>query len=158
MTVEGPQLPEDRVACVSQALERAEELRRARSYNEGIRLLVDALQYGLEKAKIYYRLGNLYIDAGDLTRAEYAYKRALEVDPKHANAMHNLAVVYKRQKKVSLFVKTYKTAQRMELVGSHAPPLAAGDKARLRRVGLRILLGVLGGGLVLLVVLLIVLR
>ena len=158
MSTESPKSPEERVACVEEGLARAEELRKARSYNEGIRLLVDVLQYGLEKAKIYYRLGNLYVDAGDLARAEYAYKRALEVDPKHTNAMHNLAVVYKRQKKVSLFVKTYKQAQRMALRRPHSPPLAPSDKVRLRRLGLRIILGVVAGGLLFLVVLLIVLR
>ena len=149
MSAIGPTTPEEKAACVEEALERAEELRRARSHDEGIHLLVDALQYGLDKARIYYCLGNLYIDAGDLGRAEYAYKRVLEIDPDHVNATHNLAIVYKRQKKISLFVKTYKKAQRMET----RRPRRGGTshEAHGRRMRLRILAGALLGGLLLLV-------
>ena len=154
MNMPAPTTPEEKAAFVEQALQRAEELRRAHSHNEGIHLLVDALQYGLEKARIYHRLGNLYVDAGDLGRAEYAYKRALDVDPGHANAMHNLAIVYKRQKKVSLFVKTYKKAQRMEIRALGSKPTLQDATAHARRWRIRIIAGILGAAVFLLVFLL----
>jgi len=94
---------------------------------------------------IYYRLGNLYIDGGDLNRAEYAYKRALEVEPHYVNAMHNLAIVYKRQKKISLYVKTYKKSQRMELRYPRNVNLSVKKKNRLRRLSLKVLLWLLAG-------------
>ncbi len=129
--------PEEQERFVTDALTRAEELRRRGKFDEGIHLLVEALKYGIKKEAIYFRLGNIYIDSGDLSRAEYAYKRALEVDPHHVNAMHNLSVVYKRQGKISLFVKTYKKAQRMELRHPRNIPLSPEEKRHLRLLGIR---------------------
>jgi len=136
---------EEQEAFVAEALDRAEALRRRKDYKAGISLLVEALKYGIDKAMIYYRLGNLYIDGGDLNRAEYAYKRALEVEPHYANAMHNLAIVYKRQKKISLYVKTYKKSQRMELRHPRNVNLSVKKKNRLRRLSLKVLLWLLAG-------------
>jgi len=136
---------EEQEAFVTEALDRAEALRRRKDYKAGISLLVEALKYGIDKAMIYYRLGNLYIDGGDLNRAEYAYKRALEVEPHYANAMHNLAIVYKRQKKISLYVKTYKKSQRMELRHPRNINLSVKKRNRLRRLSLKVLLWLLAG-------------
>ncbi|MEW5825497.1 MAG: tetratricopeptide repeat protein [Candidatus Bipolaricaulota bacterium] len=110
-----PRPGEGRAGLVARALDLAESLRQDGERGEAIRTLLDALDHGEQRAQIYYRLGNLYVDGGDLGRAEYAYRRALEVDPRHVNAMHNLAVVYKRQSKVALFVKTYRESQRLAL-------------------------------------------
>jgi len=140
-----PETGEERVAFVQDAMTRADGLRRGKQFKEAIELLVDALQYGVEKAAVYYRLGNVYFDGGDLARAEYAYNRALEVDPRHANAMHNLAVVYKRQKKISQYVKTYKKAQRMALRHPRNPDLSPGDRRRIRLLSTRVFLWILGG-------------
>lgn len=121
-----------------EALERAEELRREGKYREGIELLVEALKYGIEKPMIYFRLGNLYFDAGDLSRAEYAYKRAIEEDPKFASAYHNLGVVYRRQGKIGLSVKMLKKARRLELLfpRSKREELSMVEKRTLLRLGL----------------------
>jgi len=127
-----PTTREEQERYVQHALARAEELRKQRNYQEGISLLVDALQYGVEKAQLYYRLGNIYFDGGDLGRAEYVYKRALEVDPHHVNAMHNLAVVYKQQQKISLYVKTYKKSQRLALRFPRTSSITPEQKKRLR--------------------------
>ena len=137
--------PAEQEQIVADALARAEEYRKRKEFKEGIHLLVEALRYGINKAMIYYRLGNIYIDAGDLSRAEYAYKRALEIDPHHVNAMHNLAVVYKRQGKISLYVKTYKKSQRMEIRHPRAVPLTPEAKRRLHRFGWQGFLLALGG-------------
>jgi tetratricopeptide (TPR) repeat protein len=144
---------EEQAAFVREAIEKADGLRREKQHKEAISLLVEALQYGIDKANLYYRLGNVYIDGSDLARAEYAYKRALEVDPKHVNAMHNLAVVYKRQKKISLYVKTYKKSQRMALRYPKNVNLSKGEKRRIRFLSARMLLWIIGGfGLVALLI------
>ena len=144
---------EEQVAFVRDAIARADELRRDKQYKEGIALLVEALQYGIEKADLYYRLGNVYFDGGDLGRAEYAYNRSLEVDPKHVNAMHNLAVVYKRQNKISLYVKTFKKSQRMALRHPKRTEFTPGEKRRIRFLSLRAFAWIAGGfGLVVLLI------
>lgn len=141
---------------VESALVKAEKHRRKKEFKKGISLLVEALRYGIDKAQVYYRLGNIYIDSGDLGRAEYAYKRALDVDSHHANAMHNLAIVYKRQKKISLFVKTYKKSQRMELLHPRKTKLRQDQKKRLRRLGVKIMLAMVGLGAIIALVILVV--
>ena len=149
---------EEQETFVKQALVEAEELRKKKEYKKGIALLVEALQYGIDKAMIYYRLGNIYIDGGDLGRAEYAYKRALEVEPTHVNAMHNLAIVYKRQKKISLFVKTYKKAQRMEIKHPRKVPLTPEQKKHVQLLGIKYLVWFLGGGLIVALILFLIFR
>jgi tetratricopeptide (TPR) repeat protein len=118
---------------VRDAIVKADGHRKKKEFKDGIELLVEALRFGIEKATIYYRLGNIYVDAGDLNRAEYAYKRALEVDPHYANAMHNLAIVYKRQKKLDLYVRTYKKSQRMAIRYPRSSNLSSEVKSTLRR-------------------------
>lgn len=140
-----PQTREEQIAYVQEAMARGDKLRREKRFEEAISLLVDALQYGIDKAALYYRLGNVYFDGADLGRAEYAYNRALEVDPKYVNAMHNLAVVYKRQKKISLYVKTYKKSQRMALRYPRNPGLSSAQKRHVRLLSVRILLWIVGG-------------
>ncbi len=105
----------ERKELVGKVLERAETLRREKRYKEAIDLLVDALRYGEEKAAIYFRLGNVYFDAGDLSRAEYAYQRAIQEDPRHASAHHNLGVVYRKQGKIAESVKMLKKARSLEI-------------------------------------------
>jgi len=155
MNMEALETREEQEAFVQDALKRAEALRKKKEYKEGISLLVEALRYGIDKATIYYRLGNIYIDGDDFNRAEYAYKRALEIDPHHSNAMHNLSIVYKRQKKIALYVKTYKKSQRLELRSPRKGNLAPEQKVHLRRLSIRILLGVFAAGAI--IVLMIVL-
>lgn len=129
---------------VEAALEEAERLRREGRHQEGIDLLVEALQYGVEKAKIYFRLGNLYFDAEDLERAEYSFKRAIEHDPEHVNALHNLSVVYRRQGRIGEYVKLRKRA--LGLAGRHPQKVQLSEEQvrRARRLALKILLSGIG--------------
>jgi len=143
---------EEQVAFVRDALTRADELRKKKEYGRAISLLVDALQYGLEKAMIYYRLGNIYVDGEDLARAEYAYNRALEMDPNFVNAMHNLAVVYRRQRKMSLYVKTYKKSQRLAIKNPHKTTFNADQKRRIRGLSVRVFFWMAAGVVVILLV------
>lgn len=100
---------------MEQALAQAETLRRRKRHNEAIALLLDLLRYGEEKATIYFRLGNVYFDAGDLARAEYAYQRAIHEDSHHASAHHNLGVVYRKQGRIAESVKMLKKAQSLAI-------------------------------------------
>ncbi len=152
MNMEALETREEQEAFVQDALERAEALRKKKEYKEGISLLVEALRYGIDKATIYYRLGNIYIDGNDFNRAEYAYKRALDIDSHHSNAMHNLSIVYKRQKKITLYVKTYKKSQRMELRHPRKGNLAPEQKVHLRRLSIKILLGIFAAGAIIVLV------
>jgi len=124
----------------SQALDQAEAHRRRKEFGAGIDLLVEALKYGHEKAAIYFRLGNLYFDTGDLGRAEYAYKRAIEVDPGHPSAHHNLGVLYHRQKKIAESVRYLKKASRLEAHRSRKFEFTPEERARLKRVAWQSLL------------------
>ena len=137
-----PSTREEQESFVDAALERGEALRRSGEIDEGIRVLVDALPHQIQRAAIYFRLGNLYVDKGDLERAEDAYNCALEVDPDHANARHNLAVVYKRQKRIHLFVKTYKEIQRRPLRPSFVSTLRQHGTPRIRSYGFWLLVAV----------------
>jgi tetratricopeptide (TPR) repeat protein len=137
-----PSTREEQEAFVDAALERGEALRKSGEYDEGIRVLVAALHHQIQRAAIYFRLGNLYVDKGDLEHAEDAYHRALEVDPDHANALHNLAIVYKRQKRIHLFVKTYKEIQRRPLRPSLASTLRQRGKPFTRSYGFWLLVAV----------------
>lgn len=115
-------------------LARAEELRKAKRHKEAIDLLVELLRYGEEKATIYFRLGNVYFDAGDLRRAEYAYQRAIQEDPRHASAHHNLGVVYRKQGRIAESVKMLKKARRLEMRYPRAVELTPEQKKALWRL------------------------
>jgi tetratricopeptide (TPR) repeat protein len=153
MSIDERRTPEEQVAFVGESLEKADALRKKKEYKDAISLLVEALQYGLEKAQIYYRLGNIYIDGNDLARAEYAYNRALEVDPNLVNAMHNLAVVYRRQKKIALYVKTYKKSQRLSIKNPHKTDFNPDQKKKIRGLSRTVSLWLFGGaGLIVLLI------
>lgn len=49
------------------------------------------------KAASYFNLGNLYVEVGDAGMALLAYRRALEIDPRHSGALYNLGNFYKEQ-------------------------------------------------------------
>ncbi|MCI2426234.1 tetratricopeptide repeat protein [Candidatus Acetothermia bacterium] len=151
--IEQPKTQEEQSQLVEQALQQAEIFRKKKEYKEGIELLVDVLQYNVEKAKIYFRLGNIYFDGEDLSRAEYAYKRALEVDPNYVNAMHNLSLVYKKQKKMSQYIKTYKQAQKLSIRHPQNTTLSDDQKKAARRLARNIFLfGVAIIGVIILIV------
>lgn len=138
-------LPQPKVEA---ALEEAERLRQAGRYQEGLALLREALELGAAagqaqaRAKIYFRLGNIYFDAGDLERAEAAYKQAIALDPGHASAHHNLAVVYRRQGRIEDYIKQRKQA--LKVAGRRPVQLTAEQAEAARRLALRLFLFGLG--------------
>jgi len=142
-----PRASDQEAAFVREALEQANALREVRDFECAIHVLVQALSHGIETARIYCGLGNVYVDSDDLERAENAYKRALDVEPNFANAMHNLAVIYRRQNRYSLYVRTYKKAQRLS---SKPRPEDArsGGATRGRRTRASLFGWLLGGAIV----------
>jgi tetratricopeptide (TPR) repeat protein len=111
------QIQIQKIQQVEAALSQAKALRRAKRYNEAAELLLGALNHGVQADRILFQLGNVFFDAGDLSRAEYSYRRATEENPQHANALHNLAVVYHKQGKVAESVKLQRQAVRLGLRG-----------------------------------------
>lgn len=135
----------EREEKVSEALEKAQELRKQENYNQGIEKLTSALELGVKKDKVYYRLGNIYFDSGDLDRAEYAYKRAVEENDEHVNAQHNLAVVFRKQGKISKSVKQRKKANKIELQNPKDPDLTEDEKSYAKWFALKLILLITGG-------------
>jgi|FaiFalDrversion3_1042247.scaffolds.fasta_scaffold09938_1 tetratricopeptide (TPR) repeat protein len=132
----------ERRARVEEALRMGEELRKAKEYDKGIDILVEALQYGVEKAKIYFRLGNIYFDAGKLEHAEYAYRRAIDLDPHHINAHHNLSVVLRKQGKFSEAIRMRRLAERLAWQNPQRVQLTPEQIEQARRFARRWLIGV----------------
>ncbi|PYE51186.1 Flp pilus assembly protein TadD [Deinococcus yavapaiensis KR-236] len=58
-------------------------------------------------------IGNLFLERGELSEAEAYYRRALALNPDAPNAHHNLAVVLRKQKKVTASVRALKKSQRL---------------------------------------------
>jgi tetratricopeptide (TPR) repeat protein len=100
---------------VGKALEQASIHRKEKRFQKGRDLLLDALRYQTEEDQIYYQLGNIYYDAGALDQAEDAYQQAIEKNKEHANAHHNLSVVYKRKGRIWEFVKMKKKATKLAM-------------------------------------------
>jgi tetratricopeptide (TPR) repeat protein len=134
MEPDAPSTERECEAAVDAALVHAEVLRKSSQFAEAIRTLTEALDLGLRRATIYYRLGNTYVDRGDLERAEQSYLKALDIDPDHANARHNLAIVYRRQKRIDLFVKTSKEIRQRAMDQDLPSPLRK-LSPRTRRYG-----------------------
>lgn len=132
----------ERRARVEEALRRGEELRKAKEYDQGIDILVEALQYGVEKAKIYFRLGNIYFDAGKLDHAEYAYRRAIDIDPTHVNAHHNLSVVLRKQGKLSDAIRMKRHAERLAMQYPQQVQLTPEQIEHARRLARRWMIGI----------------
>jgi tetratricopeptide (TPR) repeat protein len=100
---------------VGKALKQASIHRKEKRFQKGIDLLLDVLRYQVKEDQIYYQLGNIYYDAGDLDQAEVVYQRAIEKNKEHANAHHNLGVVHKRKGRIWDFVKMKKKATRLAI-------------------------------------------
>lgn len=142
--------PSEKKELVNDLIEKGQELRDKENYEEGIDTLLEALEFGVKKDEVYYRLGNTFYDAGDLDRAEYSYERAIEENEKHVNAQHNLSVVYKDQGKIDKSVKQRKKANKIQIKNPKDPDLSEDSKRFARRIALKLFffltLGITGIG------------
>ena len=135
----------ERKQIVSDSLEKAKKMREKGNYEEGKEELMNALELDVNRDKVYYRLGNIYFDSGDIDRAEYAYKRSIEENEEHVNAQHNLAVVYRKQGKVGKSIKQRKKANKIELKNPKDPDLTDEERSYAKKFALKLILLILGG-------------
>ncbi len=70
---------------------------------------------------------------------------SLEMDPNYINAMHNLAVVYRRQKRMTLYVKTYKKSQRLAIKRPQQTRFDPRQKKLIRGLSGKVFLWLMGG-------------
>ena len=105
----------EKKAEVEKIIGEAKIHRGKKRFQKGRDLLLDALRYQVQEDQVYYQLGNIHYDAGDLDQAENAYQRAIEKNKEHANAHHNLSIVYKRKGRIWEFVKMKKKATRLAI-------------------------------------------
>lgn len=62
----------------------------------------------------YFELGLLYKENNDFDNAIKSFKKTIELDPKHSDALYELGVVYGRQKDYDEAIKNYKESLRIK--------------------------------------------
>lgn len=145
-------------ADVTKALEDAENCRQEGDHEKGISILSDALQYGIEQAQIYYRLGNIYFDAKKLEHAEYSYRRAIDHDALHVNAHYNLGVVYKKMGRIEEGMKMRKKANKIARQHPEKVKVSSEQIASVRSFARRLLFFGIGFVVIVILVLYILFR
>ena len=84
------------LAQPSQSLEAANQAYQDKEYEQAIRLYEEILQEGYHSEAVYYNLGNAYYREGEFGRSVLNYQRALKLDPKDENTLHNLELTKSR--------------------------------------------------------------
>jgi tetratricopeptide (TPR) repeat protein len=92
------------------------ESKRARTHFEAA-LMADARHY-----RAITNLGNLNLEAGEVTVAESRYREALNINPDYATAHNNLAAALRKQGKRSASVAALKRSQRLAMKAFSKPP------------------------------------
>lgn len=70
------------------------DLSQNRAYlDSALQFLLESVRSNPPIARFYYNLGKLFTEAGQHASAQSAYQRALQFDPKHIPALHNLALM-----------------------------------------------------------------
>ncbi|WP_252106770.1 MULTISPECIES: type IV pilus biogenesis/stability protein PilW [unclassified Halomonas] len=67
-------------------------------------------QTGQDAADAYSQLGVAYLERGNLSRALNALDRAIEIDPRHAEALQGMALVYQQQGETQLATRYFEQA------------------------------------------------
>lgn len=69
-------------------------LAEAKRYSEAADLLVESTKFWPQSAKAFNNLGEIYRRTNEPKKAEQAYLKALEINPKYADAHYNLGTFY----------------------------------------------------------------
>lgn len=69
-------------------------LAEAKRYNEGADLLTQSIRFWPQSAKAYNNLGEVYRRMKETKKAEQAYQKSLEINPKYADAHYNIGTFY----------------------------------------------------------------
>jgi tetratricopeptide (TPR) repeat protein/O-antigen ligase len=90
-----------RKETVKQYRRRASQYLKQRNYSAALEEYMKALELDPRDDWTYYRLGRLYEEWYDQTKAEEFYKKTLEINPEHSWAYYNLAKLYESQGRLS---------------------------------------------------------
>ena len=113
----------------------ARQQRAEQAYEAGDLAQASAEYEALTKAlplnsEYWFRLGNVYVRMNQPDAAADAYGHALQREPKHAKAWHNLAVVRLRQA-AAAFTRSAESAQGIDSMLQHQSTSMADGIARL---------------------------
>lgn len=90
---------------------KAHVLNKLQWYGEAIDACKHALSLGLHKAWVYNSMGRAYMEGfSNFEYALFAFKKAIEIDPRHYWAYYNKGVVYHRTRRYGLALEAYDQA------------------------------------------------
>ncbi|HZR45997.1 MAG TPA: tetratricopeptide repeat protein, partial [Candidatus Manganitrophaceae bacterium] len=69
-------------------------LAEAKRYSEAAELLAQSTKFSPQSAKAFNNLGEVYRRSNEAKKAEQAYLKAIEINPKYADAHYNLGTLY----------------------------------------------------------------
>lgn len=96
---------------------------------------LSALDFDARHYRAITNLGNLDLEAGELSLAEGRYRQALGINPEYATAHNNLAAALRRQGKRSESVAALKRSQRLAMKSfSRSPSRADGSGPALPKL------------------------
>jgi len=120
--------PEKKIVKKDRAITRARVMHPEEFYNQGVDALkakdegkaLDLFKKAIAKNEkrsepapltdAHYNMGAISLARGDLDGAELAFKIVLKQDPKHRDALLNLGVVFKEQKRYAEAIGHYRAA------------------------------------------------
>jgi len=90
--------------------ETAVRLLRESRYEPAIKLLVQVTERAPEATAAYIDLGMAYASTGDLDHAEASLRKALELNPRHPDALNELGLVQRREGQFAQARASYEAA------------------------------------------------
>jgi len=91
-------------------LRKADIAMARKQWTEAKKCLIQSLANSRDEFQISLKLAQVYLESGDVKRAEMLYKRLLEVDPNNASIYTNLAKIYTTKKYYKEAVQAYVNA------------------------------------------------
>ena len=83
---------------IDEKFNAANKLYNSTKYLEGIEIYENILTEGWESSDLYYNLGNAYFRQNQIGQSIWAYHKALKMDPRSSDLIHNLEIVNARIK------------------------------------------------------------
>jgi len=114
--VQEPPLTPEQQKEIDALMARAQKALDENNLKEAIEAHKACIEIAPKHAKFHYYLGNLYLKQGDLERAHFEYRQALDLNPGLAGAYNNLGVTYESMGRVEDAMAAYQEAIR---VGDH---------------------------------------
>lgn len=86
---------------------KAEMAMAKQQWNEAKKLLIQSLTQTREEMPVSLKLASVYMESGDLHRAEELYKRLAEMDPQNPDIYENMGKIYAKWKRYKEAVAAY---------------------------------------------------